>query len=167
MVLFLRQVDDFAIEAPSTTIVDNLIAQINEQLRMPMKNLGVITRFNGIDIEQTRHYVKLHCKKYLTTMLQKHKWLLPSTTTPPSSAPSGAPTTAITPDMTPNGTHINMAQRPPGKMDTPFHTDQNTVRNLQETTVPPNDDQKRALQTKMGFNYRQLMGEIMYPMVKC
>jgi len=143
--------------------------QINEQLRMPMKNLGVITRFNGIDIEQNRHYVKLHCKKYLMTMLQKHGWL---TSHPASSAaPSGAPTSAdsklLTPNMTPTTAPGQKPPRPHGRTDTPFHTDRNTVRNLQEAPVPISDDQKRALHLKMGFSYRQLMGEIMYPMVKC
>jgi len=143
--------------------------QINEQLRMPMKNLGLITRFNGIDIEQNRHYVKLHCKKYLMTMLQKHGWL---TSHPASSAaPSGAPTSAdsklLTPNMTPTTAPGQKPPRPHGRTDTPFHTDRNTVRNLQEAPVPISDDQQRALHLKMGFSYRQLMGEIMYPMVKC
>jgi deoxyuridine 5'-triphosphate nucleotidohydrolase len=135
MVLFLRQVDDFAIAATNATTVDRLIDQINEQLRMPMKNLGIITRFNGIDIEQTRDYVKLHCQKYLTTMLQKHGWLQPL---PPLS-----------------------------NNPVPFHTDRNTMRQLQEAPTPDTDEQRKVLQKEMGFSYRQLMGEIMYPMVKC
>lgn len=136
MVLFLRQVDDFAIAAVDANTVERLLQQINEQLRMPMKNLGVITRFNGIDIEQTQSYVKLHCAKYLTTMLQKHGWLVPS---------------------------LQSQTKP----STPFHTDKNTLRVLQECTLPTTSAEKLELQTRMGFNYRQLMGEIMYPMVKC
>ncbi len=127
--------DDFTIAATNATTVDRLIDQINEQLRMPMKNLGIITRFNGIDIEQTRDYVKLHCQKYLTTMLQKHCWLQPL---PPLS-----------------------------NNPVPFHTDRNTMRQLQEAPTPDTDEQRKVLQKEMGFSYRQLMGEIMYPMVKC
>jgi deoxyuridine 5'-triphosphate nucleotidohydrolase len=135
MVLFLRQVDDFAIAAPNGSMVDDILKQINDKLRMPMKNLGIITRFNGVDIEQTKSYIKLHCAKYLTTMLNKHGWV----------------TTAASQSVSP----------------TPFHTDRNTLRNLQECTPPITQQAKMELQTKMGFSYRQLMGEIMYPMVKC
>ena len=46
MVLFMRQVDDFAITARDATTVNGIIEQINVHLRMPMKNLGIITRFN-------------------------------------------------------------------------------------------------------------------------
>jgi hypothetical protein len=46
MVLFLRQVDDFAITARDAMTVNGIIEQINVHLRMPMKNLGIITRFN-------------------------------------------------------------------------------------------------------------------------
>lgn len=135
MVLFLRQVDDFAIAATAGNIVDTLLHKINDQLRMPMKNLGVITRFNGIDVDQTRHYVKLHCKTYLSTMLHKKEWLKQDTL--------------------------------PVAHPTPFHTDRTTLRHLQDSTPPTTELDKLKLQDKMGFSYRQLMGEIMYPMVKC
>jgi len=64
MVLFLRQVDDFAITARDAMTVNGIIEQINVHLRMPMKNLGIITRFNWLDVEKTRHNVKLNCSKY-------------------------------------------------------------------------------------------------------
>ncbi len=39
-----------------------------------MHNLAIYTRFNGIDIDQMKDYVKLHSTKYLTKMLQIHPW---------------------------------------------------------------------------------------------
>jgi hypothetical protein len=48
---------------------------MNTALRMPVKQIGIITRFNGIDVDQTKYYVKLHCTKYLTKMLQHHEWM--------------------------------------------------------------------------------------------
>jgi len=138
MVLFLRQVDDFAIAANNAATVDQLLQDINARLRMPIKNIGFLTRFNGVDIEQTRYYIKLHCAKYLTTMLNKHGWLTPNIDISPQTYPS-----------------------------TPFHTDKNTMRILQDCQPSTTPEEELELQTRIGFTYCQLMGEIMYPMVKC
>ena len=40
-----------------------------------MHKLGIITRYNGIDISQTHDYIKLRSKTYLTKILQNHGWL--------------------------------------------------------------------------------------------
>ena len=63
--LFLRQVDDFAVAANNKEVATNLITAINEQMRIEVKHLGLIDRFNGLDIQQTRYYVKISCEKYL------------------------------------------------------------------------------------------------------
>jgi hypothetical protein len=72
--LFLRQVDDFAIATSTKQQATEIIQEINGHLHLPIHNLGVITRFNGMDIQQTRHYIKIHCHKYLTKMTQSHSW---------------------------------------------------------------------------------------------
>jgi hypothetical protein len=51
MALFLRQVDDFAIATADPDTADHIIANINTTLRMPMKNMGIISRYNGVDIQ--------------------------------------------------------------------------------------------------------------------
>jgi hypothetical protein len=34
-------------------------------------------------------------------------------------------------------------------------------------TVPITIEEKQTLETRMGFKFRQVMGEVMFPMVKC
>ena len=53
-VLFLHQVDDFAIEAHDPTIPSQLIKLIDSKMSISVKHLGLILRFNGIDILQTQ-----------------------------------------------------------------------------------------------------------------
>ena len=133
--LFLRQVDDFAIATTTHAIADDIISKINTSLRMPMKNLGIITRFNGIEIEQTARYIKIHCGKYLEKMLQGHNWLTP---------------------------HPPLASQP-----LPFPADKVFLQKLHVCTVPITIEEKQTLETRMGFKFRQVMGEVMFPMVKC
>jgi len=73
--LFLHQVDDFAIAAQHKETADYIIQQINQRLQLPIHIMGVVERFNGIDVEQTRHYVKLYCSKYLTKLEKSYPWL--------------------------------------------------------------------------------------------
>ena len=75
-VLFLRQVDDFAVAAADQDIAKNLITAINAKMRIEVKHLGLIDRFNGMDIHQTRHFVKITCEKYLHKMITSHADLL-------------------------------------------------------------------------------------------
>jgi hypothetical protein len=48
-ILLLRQVDDFAVAAKDVAIATNLIQQINSKMRVQLKVLGIIDRFNGLD----------------------------------------------------------------------------------------------------------------------
>jgi hypothetical protein len=63
-VLFLRQVDDFAVASSNKDTAIALINAINSQMRIDVKHLGIIDRFNGLDVHQTRFYVKITCEKY-------------------------------------------------------------------------------------------------------
>ena len=49
-VYFLRQVDDFAISSIDATIANELINKIDKHMTIKVKPLGVIERFNGVDI---------------------------------------------------------------------------------------------------------------------
>ena len=84
-VFFLRQVDDFAIFVPNEDIANIIFAQIQTKLREPLKLLGKLDLYNGLDICQAKHFVKIHCKSYLTKVLMSHGWMETSskhTTTP-------------------------------------------------------------------------------------
>ena len=74
-VLLLRQVDDFAISCEDERLCEEVIADIQSEMTIAINKLGRLTRFNGVDIEQTRHYVKLFNRTYLTKILKNHPWL--------------------------------------------------------------------------------------------
>ena len=73
-VIFLRQVDDFAVASVDEYTCDVVIQAISKHLTAPMKNLGIIDRFNGLQVEQTQDYVKLHNTDYIQKIIKKHNW---------------------------------------------------------------------------------------------
>ena len=73
-IFFLRQVDDFLISAPSEEISNKEFDAIQKGLREPMKRFGVVTAFNGTDIEQTENFIKVSCKTYISKILKGHGW---------------------------------------------------------------------------------------------
>jgi len=133
-VLFLRQVDDFAVASTDLQSARHLIDAINAKMRIEVKHLGIIDRFNGMDIHQTRYYVKITCEKYLYKMIKAHDWLLK------------------TPEP------INPI---------PLPADNTYIRKLEEAVVPATLTEKIQLKETMGFNYRQVIGEVIFPMMKC
>ena len=44
-------------------------------MTIKIKNLGSLSRFNGIDVLQTKHYIKRYNKIYINTIPSHHKWL--------------------------------------------------------------------------------------------
>ncbi len=77
-VLFMRQVDDFAVAAPTEQIANRVFDMLDNCLTFPMKCMVLISLFNGLDIAQTADFVKILCSNYLDEVLQKHlsTWLL-------------------------------------------------------------------------------------------
>ena len=66
---FLRQVDDFAISSPTQDIAHEIIDIIDSHMTIKVKPLGIIERFNGVDISQTKHYIKLSNETYINKIL--------------------------------------------------------------------------------------------------
>jgi hypothetical protein len=64
-VIFKRQVDDFAVAAPDEHTANILLDMIDDRLTIPMKCQGFLDMYNGIDVLQTRHYVKISCTTYI------------------------------------------------------------------------------------------------------
>ena len=133
----MRQVDDFAIATPSERIANHILDLIDEQLSIPMKRQGLLTLYNGLDIHQTRDYIKLSCETYIDKICQGH----------------------IT-----NGwmTAYHIADRP-----TPLPTTQTFMKALQEDDGDPDPKAQKQLEKRMGFSYRSGIGQLVYPMVCC
>jgi hypothetical protein len=135
-ILFLRQVDDFAAAAKTKAAAITLFHKINASLRINLKILGRVEHFNGMDIHQTKDFIKITCEKYLYKMLNNHGWLA-TTTTPTSDKPI------------------------------PLPSDNHFMQALENATPPNTESERKELSAKMGFHYRQVIGEVMYPMTKC
>jgi deoxyuridine 5'-triphosphate nucleotidohydrolase len=75
MVLFLRQVDDFAISCEDTATALDVIDKINSKMTIVVKQLGLIDRFNGVDIMQSRNFIKLYNRTYIEKILIRHDWI--------------------------------------------------------------------------------------------
>lgn len=74
-VLLLRQVDDFAISCSDKDLADQIIEKINNKMTIDVKGLGMIHRFNGVDVHQTKDYIKLYNETYLNKIFARHTWL--------------------------------------------------------------------------------------------
>jgi hypothetical protein len=74
LILILRQVDDFIIAAKSMTTCQAIRQEIQGYMANPLNDLGIIKRFNGVDVVQTKHYVKIHCETYLARIVTHHGW---------------------------------------------------------------------------------------------
>jgi hypothetical protein len=83
LVLICQQVDDFAIASSCPSAADKIIAIINRHATTSSKGTGTITahglhlRYNGLDVHQTRDYVKISCETYIDRILQTHGWETP------------------------------------------------------------------------------------------
>ena len=134
-VLFLRQVDDFAISCEDDEVSKDCIQAINSKMSIEVKELGLIDRFNGIDVDQTRDYIKLYNATYITKILRNHPWILED-------------------------------EFPPAIFPIPMRSDSTFTHSL-ETADPLTEQDRLALETKLGFSYRQAIGELIYALVTC
>jgi hypothetical protein len=90
-VLFKRQVDDFLLAAHSAATATKVWDRIGAHLRMPMKRYGLVTMYNGLDIQQSRWFVKISIQTWLAIMLEPYfaEWLdIPSTPMPTPLGPN-------------------------------------------------------------------------------
>jgi hypothetical protein len=53
-VLFMRQVDDFAVASPDERTASILLDMIDDKLTIPMKRQGFLDMYNGVDVLQTK-----------------------------------------------------------------------------------------------------------------
>jgi hypothetical protein len=96
-VIFMQQVEDFAIGAPDAHTADVFLDLLDKHLIIPIKRQGHLDMYNSIDILQTRNYVQFSCtsfihkicEKYLATWM-KHMYVSSTQPTPfPTDSASG------------------------------------------------------------------------------
>jgi hypothetical protein len=78
-ILLSHQVDDFAVGVTSEDIGHTLIDNIDQYFRIHIKYQGHLQMLNGMDIVQTRDYIKIHCGTYLRKALGNHRDLIADT----------------------------------------------------------------------------------------
>jgi hypothetical protein len=142
LVLVARQIDDFAIGTKCKTTAEELCRLLGVKLKhpneakAPIKFLGLLDKFIGTDVLQTRHYTKLSCTSYIERMLTSHGWDKPS------------PTEHVT------------TSRPIEPLSSA------KVEEIYRTVGPAEStSQHRALEKEMKFPYRGLLGELLYAYV--
>jgi hypothetical protein len=71
-----RRVEDFSVSATEQQACKDIIGQIGSHLTIPLNDLGMIRKFNGVNIQQTKEwYIKISCEDYLLKILLQHEWL--------------------------------------------------------------------------------------------
>jgi hypothetical protein len=138
-VLLCRQVDDFALGTTDLDTATKIYDAIGKHLQLPNEPVapfvseGVISSYNGVDFLQTRHYIKLSAETYIRCLLISHSWSTPANDEQPDPSRSKEP---LPPRDIPQLYQLSGPHE-----DTPDHA---------------------ALEHKMGFRYRTLLGELLY-----
>jgi hypothetical protein len=84
-ILLLRQVEDFALACPTESIAKKVYDIIGKALQLPQEStppfkfLGLITDFNGVDVNQDQGYIEIAANSYISRFLKSHGWDTPNT----------------------------------------------------------------------------------------
>jgi hypothetical protein len=135
-VLFLCQVDDFAVTCTDESVAIAVIDAIDAEMKIKIKDLGRLMRYNGVDITQSADFIKIHNETYINKIIEGHAWMKTE--------------------------EHHTANKP-----IPMHSDNKYIHSIEEAILPETEEEKRQIQHKMGFNYRQAIGELIYAMVTC
>jgi hypothetical protein len=88
----MRDVDNFAIAAPDQHMADILLDMLDDKLTMPIKCQGPLVMSNGVDVVQTKHYIKIDCHTDINKFCAKYldSWLnkIPLSENRPTPLPS-------------------------------------------------------------------------------
>lgn len=68
-VLFLRQVNNFALSSASNDTDMAIIQAIDEEMEIAIKDLVRMTRYNCVNITQTKHLIKLSNETYIAMIM--------------------------------------------------------------------------------------------------
>ncbi len=136
-IVFMRQVDNFAISAPNQRTADILMDMLDEKLTMPIKQQGLLDMFNGVDVVQTKHYIKIDCHTYINKFCSKYlnTWL------------NKVPLTENCP--------------------TPLSSNPTWLKQFNAAIGPNNPKEQAALKALMQIKYHGGVGELIWAMTAC
>ena len=110
---------------------------LDERLTIPIKCQGYLDMFNGIDITQTRDYIKISCKSFVDKCCEKHlaTWM---------------------------SSYLMTAARP-----TPLPCDPSWFKKFNAATGDPDPKKQADLAKSMNLSYRSGVGELIWAMTTC
>ena len=137
--LILRQVDDIAVAARTSELASQTIKDIGSYMTVPIKDEGLIKLFNGVNVTQTKDYVKVHVSSYLERVFERHQsWMK---NYPECNEPL---------PMKPDKELARALEHEEAPLDKDGEVDQKAI---------------MALETEFGFKYRSATGELIFAMV--
>jgi hypothetical protein len=136
-VIFLRQVDDFAIATSDPKTSEILLDMLDERLTIPIKRQGYLDMFNGIDVTQMRDYIKISCQSFINKCCEKHlaSWM---------------------------SSYMIVAA-----CSTPFPCDPTGFKKFNSATGDPDPKKQAELANSMKLSYRSGVGELIWAMTTC
>jgi hypothetical protein len=136
-VLFMQQVDDFAIAAPDARTSDILMDLIDDRLKIPIKRQGYLDMYNGVDILQTRYYIKMSVQTYIDKICEPYfaTWMKTSYPTPART--------------------------------TPLPSDAAWLKKFNAATGNADQKKQAKLAKSMQLNYHSGVGELIWAMTTC
>jgi hypothetical protein len=136
-VLFLRQVDDFAIACEHKSTNNILLDILDNELTIPLKQMGLLDMYNGLGVIQTKDFIKITCTMYIEHTFAKHltSWMKNF------GVPTGRPT--------------------------PLPGQESFMRSFLTATGDPDPKEQDKLSKAMGFGYCLGIGELIYALVTC
>ena len=136
-IIFLRQVDNFAITTSDPKTADILLDMLDERLSISIKRQGYLDMFNGIDVTQTWDYIKISCKLFIDKYCDKHlaTWM---------------------------SSYLMAAARP-----TPLPSDPSWFKKFNAATGDPDPKTQADLAKRMNLSYRSGVVELIWVMITC
>ncbi|KAI2496066.1 retrotransposon [Fragilaria crotonensis] len=134
--LICRQVDDLAIGCSNVDAIRLLVKTICTEDGIDLRDEGILSSFNGVDVEQSDRYIKISCESYIDKLLAHYGW-----------SSSGSRDTDEKPIEPIASSTIQQM------------FDDYAAAPLEGT------DTSQALEMSMGFSYRSVLGALIYAYV--
>jgi hypothetical protein len=136
-IIFMRQVNNFAIAAPNARTADILLDMFDNKLSIPLRHQGHLDMYNGVNVLQTHHYICLSCTSFIDKISAKYlsSWMK----------------------------HMYVSSSRP----TPFPTDSAWWGKFNKAVGDPADKAQASLAKDMQLNYHAGVGKLIWAMTTC